>query len=148
MPVSIEPLVNRIDWLASMRVQALGEPELFDGRLPDAWIVAQCRKAAVYALTECPRAIRRLRDGRLSDDVFAGVVCDMVLRMARQYRYKLESSGNYQYQRPDPQPVDSTGYDPSPKLYLTKADRTLLNGGSQSASYGHFTMNLDRGYGA
>ena len=83
-------LIDNIDWLKYMRLNATGEPELFDKDtgFPDSWVRQQCRKAALLCMAECPNVYARLRRRRLSESDFAGVVCDMVLRLARQYKYK------------------------------------------------------------
>ncbi|KAA8827246.1 hypothetical protein [Bifidobacterium myosotis] len=142
-------VIDNIDWLKYMRDNASGEPELFDPEtgLPDSWVTQQCRKAALLCLAECPAVRSRLRRRRLSEADFAGVVCDMVLRLARQYKLKSESNGNYSYTRRDDQPVPP-GYDPSPRLFLSKSERSILNGyaGSQGAA-GHISLGFDPGYG-
>ena len=77
-------LIDNIDWLKYMRLNATGEPELFDKDtgFPDSWVKQQCRKAALLCMAECPNVYARLRRRRLSESDFAGVVCDMVLRPA------------------------------------------------------------------
>lgn len=142
-----EPIIDRIDWIPYMRDAALAEPDLFDNRLPERWIQRKCRQAALIALAECPAARTRLLRRRLSEEDFASVVCEMVLRVARQYRFKMESSGNYQYERRDDQPTPP-GYDPSPRLFVSKAERSLLNGyGEGHSSAGIIHMGFDPGYG-
>lgn len=142
-------IIDNIDWLEHMRANATGEPELFakDTGFPDSWVKQQCRKAALLALATCPTARTRLRKHRLSEADFAGVVCDMVLRLARQYKYKQESNGNYSYTRRDDQPVPP-GYNPSPRLFVAKDEQAILNGYTVSqGSAGHISLGFDPGYG-
>lgn len=49
-------LIDNIDWLKYMRLNATGEPELFDKDtgFPDSWVKQQCRKAALLCMAECP----------------------------------------------------------------------------------------------
>lgn len=140
-------VIDHIDWVEHMRVAASGEPELFDGRLPEEWIVQKCRMAALICLTECPGVTVRLRRGRLSEADFAAVVCEMVLRVARWTGMRTESNGAYSYTRYDPQP-NGPGLDPSPRLFLSKGERALLDGyGASHGMVGHVSLSLDPGYG-
>ncbi|OZG68274.1 hypothetical protein [Bifidobacterium eulemuris] len=139
--------IENIDWLKHMRVAALVEPELFDERLPTEWVLRECRLAAALAVSECPAASVRLRAGRLTEDEFAGVVCDMVMRVARWHRMKTESNGSYSYTEHDPQ-SNTPGYDPSPRLFISKGERALLNGYSGSSGrIGTISMGFDTGFG-
>lgn len=142
-------IIDNIDWLKYMRQNATGEPELFakGTGFPDSWIRQQCRKAALLCVAECPNVVTRLRRRRLSEADFAGIVCDMVLRLARQYKYSAESNGNYSYTRRDDQPVPP-GYNPSPRLFVAKHEKSILNGYAESqGSAGHISLGFDPGYG-
>ena len=78
-----EPAIADIDWLRHMRIHALQEPSLFDGRLPEEWILAQCHMASDMVRSVCPEAVGRLERGTLSEDTYAGVVCQMVQGISR-----------------------------------------------------------------
>ena len=142
-----------IDWLKYMRLNATGEPELFDKDtgFPDSWVRQQCRKAALLCMAECPNVYARLRRRRLSESDFAGVVCDMVLRLARQYKYKAESNGNSMlstspHARGAAQPV-APGYNPSPRLFVAKDEKAILAGYTSSQGGGHISLGFDPGFG-
>ena len=141
-------LIDNIDWLKYMRLNATGEPELFDKDtgFPDSWVKQQCRKAALLCMAEYPNVYARLRRRRLSESDFAGVVCDMVLRLARQYKYNAESNGNYSYTRRDDQPV-TPGYNPSPRLFVAKDEKAILTGYTSSQGGGHISLGFDPGFG-
>lgn len=141
------PVFKGIDWLHWMRVYALNDPGLFDQRLPNEWIVAECEMAVDIALTECPFLSYRARKGWISEATFAGIICGMVLRVARWQRFKTESNGVYSYTEHDPQSLPP-GYDASPSLYLSKREKSLLEGSSSSGGpIGTVHMGLDRLYG-
>ena len=97
-------------------------------------------------MAECPNVYARLRRRRLSESDFAGVVCDMVLRLARQYKYNAESNGNYSYTRRDDQPV-TPGYNPSPRLFVAKDEKAILTGYTSSQGGGHISLGFDPGFG-
>ena len=84
---------------------------------------------------------------RLSESDFASVVCEMVLRVVRFNRFKTEANGSYSYTEHDPQ-QNQPGYDPSPRLFLSKAEKSILNGFSESAgTMSHISLGFDPGYG-
>ena len=99
-----------IDWLKHMRVHALQDPSLFDGRLPEEWVLAQCHMASDMVRSVCPEAVGRLERGTLSEDTYAGVVCAMVMRVARFQQTHQKSNGTYSYTLDAPQ-SNPPGYD-------------------------------------
>ena len=59
----------------------------------------------------------------------------------------LESNGSYSYTEHDPQ-QNQPGYDPSPRLFLSKAEKSILNGFAESAgTMSHISLGFDPGYG-
>lgn len=119
--------IEGIDWIQQMRLWGEESPESFSERLPQNWIKAQCRVAARLALASGPSAKDDLADGKLQEETFSYVVCQMVLRKARYQAMKSENDGSYQYTNVGPQQADG-GYSPSPNLYISKTERTLLAG--------------------
>lgn len=135
-----------IDWLEYMRINLLDQPGLADA-YPNAWILLKCRVAAELALTSSSNAEPRLNSGDLSEELFAYVVCSMVIRVMRWSRYKTESNGNYQYEEHDPQ-ANSPGYDASPNLYVSKREKQLLDGYAEGRGpIGTVGMGVNRIYG-
>lgn len=141
-------IIDNIDWVKYMEEYAVDEAELLkDGKHSKEWVRIKCRQAAMLALAECPHAYARLRAGRLSESDFAMTVCEMVMRLVRYSRYQSESNGNYQYTQFQPQ-SNAPGTDPSPRLFVSKADKTMLNGFSESrGSIGHISLGFDPSYG-
>lgn len=139
--------IEGINWLDQMRLWGEESPESFSGRLPERWIEAQCRVAARLALTLVPSAESDLSRGKLKEETFSYVVCQMVLRKARYQTIRSESDGIYQYSNNAPQQADG-GYSPSPNLYLTKAERALLEGKDTDRSpVGSVGMGVERIWG-
>ncbi|KFI66539.1 hypothetical protein [Bifidobacterium magnum] len=139
--------VDQIDWVEWMRIYALDDPDLFTERYPVEWVCAMCRIASRMALTEAFEAQTRLDDGTLSEETFAYVCCMMVLRVVRYRRFKSESNGTYTYTNADPLPNDP-GKDASPNLYLSKREKTLLQGYLDGhGPMGTVHTGLDRMYG-
>lgn len=93
-----------------------------------------------------PERVRAAAQAEAERIGFAGVVCDMVLRLARQYKYKAESNGNYSYTRRDDQPV-APGYNPSPRLFVAKDEKAILAGYTSSQGGGHISLGFDPGFG-
>lgn len=88
-------IIDNIDWLKYMRVYGSADADSFEEHFDTDWISAQCRKAALICLSECPIVRTRLKKGRLSESDFASVVCEMVLRVVRFNRFKTEANGSY-----------------------------------------------------
>lgn len=140
-------IIDNIDWLKYMRVYGFADADSFEEHFDTDWISAQCRKAALICLSECPIVRTRLKKGRLSESDFASVVCEMVLRVVRFNRFKTEANGSYSYTEHDPQ-QNQPGYDPSPRLFLSKAEKSILNGFAESAgTMSHISLGFDPGYG-
>lgn len=47
-------IIDNIDWLKYMRVYGSADADLFEEHFDTDWISAQCRKAALICLSECP----------------------------------------------------------------------------------------------
>ena len=136
-----------IDWLSHMLQHAQTTPEVFDGRLGEEWIIRECETAKEIAFTECPDAEYRYEQGDLSENLLAYVVCQMVLRVIRYTPLQGESNGSYTYDRKDDQ-SNPPSYDASPNLYVSKAEKELLNGKDSSRrKIGSVGMGLHRVYG-
>ena len=140
-------IIDNIDCLKYMRVYGSADADAFDGHFDNEWISAQCRKAALICLNECPIVRTRLKKSRLSERDFASVVCEMVLRVVRFNRFKTEANSSYSYTEHDPQ-QNQPGYDPSPRLFLSKAEKSILNGFAESSgTVSHISLSFDPGYG-
>lgn len=47
-------IIDNIDWLKYMRVYGSADADSFKEHFDTDWISAQCRKAALICLSECP----------------------------------------------------------------------------------------------
>lgn len=143
-------IIDDIDWVGWMAKFATADSALFtgdDAPYDDVWVRTRCRRAALTCLGVSPLVRVRLRKGRLSEEDFAQVVCEMVLRLAKSEQYKSESNGSYSYQRNNPQP-DPPGYSPTLRLFVSKDDRTVLLGSENPVGgTSHISLGLDPGYG-
>jgi len=143
-------IIDNIDWIAYMKKFATADSELFtgdDAPYDEQWVTTRCRRAALRCLAVSPLVTIRLRKGRLSQEDFAQVVCEMVIRLAKSTQFKSETNGSYTYTRNDPQP-DAPGYSPSPKLFVSKDDRAVLVGTeNQAGGFSHISLGFDPGYG-
>lgn len=117
--------VDDYDYMETMRTLLLPYPQLAD-RYDRGWQEAMCRQAGLLALAQT-NAGNRLDDGTLDPNTFTFVVCQMVLRVMRYTPFQGETNGSYTYDLKDDQ-SNPPGYDASPNLYLSKNERTLLDG--------------------
>lgn len=141
--------LDRFDFVSAMRVYALpyralgvADPE----RFPKEWVTRMCHNAAglVFASTN---AEYRLKRGKLSEDTFMYVCCQMVLRVMRYSPLSGETNGSYTWSGKDDQ-SNPPGYDASPNLYVSKAEKALLDGASSDRGpVGTIGMDLNRVYG-
>lgn len=139
--------LDSIDWLEWLRVNALDQPDLLLDRFPNAWLENQCMIAADMIQVECQDAVPRFQAGLLKERTLGFVVSQMVLRVVRYRQFKTESNGSYQYTNFDAQ-ENPPGMDGSKNLYVSKREKALLEGHSDSMGpMGTIHVGLDRAYG-
>lgn len=137
--------VDDFDFVTAMRTYLLPYPSLAE-RFDSAWIEQMCYQAGNLVFAETNASVR-LDDGLLSEDTFAFVVCQMVLRVMRYSEFSRETNGSYTYARKDDQ-VNTPSYDASPNLYVSKNERALINGKSAGRGIvGTAGLGLHRVYG-
>lgn len=139
--------VDDFDFNAAMQVYVLPYRDSYSSeRFPKEWLGRMCRNAASLAFAQT-HASQRLDSGDLDPDTFEYVVCQMVLRVIRYTPLQSESNGSYTYDRKDDQ-SNPPSYDASPNLYVSKAEKELLNGKDSSRrKIGSVGMGLHRVYG-
>ncbi|KAA8829334.1 hypothetical protein [Bifidobacterium tissieri] len=135
-----------IDWLKWMRIHGQTSPEVFDGRLDEDWIREYCLLAAEKAQQECPAVKPRLRSGALSERMYAAVICESVLRVARWTLLKSENDGSYNYSNDTPVRTPN-GEDMSPNIWFSASQQRALEGTTSRGLAGTIHMGLSRVYG-
>lgn len=139
--------IDSIDWLKWLRVNALDQPDLLLDRFPNAWLLNECGVAADMVQAECQNVAPRYQNGLLKERTLGYVVSQMVLRVVRYRQFKTESNGSYSYTNFDAQ-NNPPGKDGSMNLYVSKREKALLEGHSDSMGpMGTVHMGLDRAYG-